>query len=244
MTEFPTTRPDANTEPTPTSEPAGPWLVVGLGNPGKKYAKTRHNVGFMVVDALAARVKGAFADKSHLKSHVAQVTIDGHRMILAKPQTYMNLSGHAVQVLMATFDIPPSQVLIIYDDIDIALGRLRLRTKGTGGTHNGMKSLLEVNPEFNKLPRLRFGVGPYTKEDDLADFVLMSFSASQQPLVETVVNASAEAVLGVCELGLEAMMNRTNGLELTPDSEILPLLAPPPVVADEAVLPTSIAPEV
>ena len=236
------------TEPTNTSvehaeiplppEPASPWLIVGLGNPGKKYAKTRHNVGFRVVDLLAERAKGGFVDKPHVKSHVAQITLNNHKLILAKPQTYMNLSGHAVQALMTTFEVPAPQVIIIYDDIDIALGRLRLRTKGTGGTHNGMKSLLDVNPEFSQLARLRFGVGPYTKEDDLADFVLMSFPAREEALVEVVVQASAEAILGVCSLGWEAMMNRTNGLELTVDSVIRPCLEPLPVpeaLSDEII---------
>lgn len=166
-------------------------LIVGLGNPGKKYEKTRHNIGFLVVGELLHRYN-AKLDKNKFKGDYTQEVIDGQKVLFLQPQTFMNLSGNAVRPLMEYYDIKPENVLIIYDDLDLPTGKIRLRAKGGHGGHNGMRSLIEHlgTKEFN---RIRFGVGRPTNAMPIVDYVLRDFAKSEIETIHTSIAASADA---------------------------------------------------
>ncbi len=183
-------------------------LVVGLGNPGAKYANTRHNVGFMVVDRLARRV-GIGLTKRQCNALTALGTISGQRVCLAKPQTYMNLSGDAVACLARFFKVSPADLLVVYDDRDLPLGRVRLREKGSAGGQRGMESIIAALGTSD-FPRLRIGIGR-PAEVDAVDHVLGSFSAEERPLIEAALDRAVEAVEGVLSEGVDWAMNSFNG---------------------------------
>lgn len=186
------------------------YLIVGLGNPGKEYENTRHNLGFHVVDELAARLQiKPKSFKSKCQSLFVKTKINSQQVILAKPQTFMNNSGLAVRELLAYFKIDPAKLVLIYDDVDLEVGQLRIRDKGSAGGHHGIESVIE-NVGSRDFIRLRVGIGRNKSAGDVADYVLQRIPAAQKKvLAETVVNA-AEAVEIVITKGLARAMNLFN----------------------------------
>lgn len=153
-------------------------IVVGLGNPGWEYAGTRHNAGFLAIDYLAERL-GVTIDRAKYRALVAEATVGERRVLLMKPQTFMNLSGEAVREAAAFYHVAPENVIVIYDDVTLDIGRLRVRGKGSDGGHNGMKSII-YQLKSDAFPRVRVGVGKKPHPDfDLADFVLSAFTAEE-----------------------------------------------------------------
>ena len=185
------------------------WLIVGLGNPGEEYAKTRHNIGFQCVNALARRY-GLDFGKKIAKSRVAEGQIAGQRVALAKPFTYMNVIGQAVVSLSQWYKIAPAQeLLVIYDELDLPFGTLRLRERGSAGTHNGMKSVVgQLGSQV--FPRLRIGIGQGPPGRDAASYVLGRFSREEQEQIPEIVARAADAAEVVLREGLIAAMNRFN----------------------------------
>lgn len=151
-----------------------PRLIIGLGNPGEQYAITRHNVGFMAVDALANELDLRFSKKLFIKALVAEGNVDGQKVILAKPTTYMNHSGQAVKALMKKYRVDIADLIVVYDDVDIELGEVRQRDKGSAGGHNGMKSIIQ-HLGTQEFPRLRIGVGSAPERMPLDKWVLGKF---------------------------------------------------------------------
>ena len=186
------------------------WLIVGLGNPGKDYIRTRHNCGFRAIDILAQQL-GCKIDKGKFQGLYGQVTRDGKKLFLLKPQTYMNLSGKSVLQLSAYYNIPPQRIIVMFDDISLAPGRLRVRAEGSAGGHNGIKSIIQElgSQDF---PRVKIGVGakPHA-EQDLADWVLSTFSASEDKLLEPALEKAGEAALCIIDRGISDAANRYNG---------------------------------
>ncbi|HIS64907.1 MAG TPA: aminoacyl-tRNA hydrolase [Candidatus Avoscillospira avistercoris] len=185
------------------------YLVVGLGNPGSQYEATRHNVGFRAVDALAKEA-GVKIDRAKFQALTAQVTVGGVRVLLMKPQTYMNLSGVAVKQAADFYKVPPERVLVLFDDIDLDVGRLRIRRNGSAGGHNGIKSIISSlgSQEF---PRIKIGVGAKPHPDyDLADWVLSRFTLAEQKLLDPAIEHAAEAVPVIFTQGIERASSQFN----------------------------------
>lgn len=186
------------------------WLIVGLGNPGREYEKTRHNCGFRAIDVLSQKL-GCKVDKLKFQGLYGQVNYAGGKLYLLKPQTYMNLSGRSVLQLSAYFHIPPQRIIVIFDDISLEPGRLRIRGDGSAGGHNGIKSIISElgSQEF---PRVKVGVGAKAHpEQDLADWVLSSFSASEEKALDSALERAAEAALCIIDKGVGEAANRYNG---------------------------------
>jgi peptidyl-tRNA hydrolase, PTH1 family len=186
-------------------------VVVGLGNPGEGYAGTRHNVGFQVASRLAKRARAEFAVKA-ADSRIAEGSIDGVRVAIARPQTFMNDSGRAVRKLLDRYRIQPSELLVVFDEVDLPLGKIRLREKGGSGTHNGMRSIVAAIGE--DFPRLRVGVGPadpLREIGDLVQFVLEPFEADERATAETSLTRAAEAVEVALREGIQPAMTKFNG---------------------------------
>ena len=158
------------------------WLVVGLGNPGEKYAKTRHNMGFLTLDLLAEQEKVRI-DRLKFKAVTAQVTFGGARCLLMKPQTFMNLSGEAVREAAQFYKIPPEKVLVIYDDVSIPVGKIRVRPSGSAGGHNGIKNII-AHLGTDKFPRVKVGVGAPGQEGDMIDWVIGNPSQAERKVLE------------------------------------------------------------
>lgn len=183
-------------------------LVVGLGNPGPEYARNRHNVGFCCVEALASAHGLAF-DKRQKKARVALGDALGRRVILAKPQTFMNDSGRAAAPLARFYRVPPERLLVVYDDLDLPLGTLRLRPEGGSGGHKGMRSVIE-HLGGQQFPRLRFGIGRPPGKMDPAAYVLQDFAEDEEELLAGVLDRAVAAVETWLADGIEAAMNRYN----------------------------------
>lgn len=200
----------------PRLEPApGIELVVGLGNPGERYAATRHNMGFLVVDAVAGRLGAAPWSRRSLCELTSAPL--GPRLLLAKPLSYMNRSGEAVAWLLEHLDLTPPQMLVVVDDVDLALGSLRLRRSGGPGTHNGLRDVCDrVGGSF---PRLRLGVRGGAGWQDLADYVTSSFDDDERPVVNQLVSRAADAVVTALHDGLEQAMARFNRAVAEPADE-------------------------
>lgn len=179
-------------------------LVVGLGNPGKPYVATRHNVGYMVADLLAERWGAVFSEEQKWGAAVARSPV----AILCKPLLFMNRSGGPVRAVADFYKIPPGEIFAVLDDSSLPLGRLRIRENGSAGGHNGLDSLLDAFGT-DALPRLRAGIGP-ARHGDLADHVLGRFSGEEEPARELLVRRAADAVQRACEEGLTAAMNEFN----------------------------------
>ena len=185
------------------------FLIVGLGNPGSKYAKNRHNIGFRVVDALAERV-GAKLDTDKHKGIIGKGVIGGEKVIFAKPLTYMNLSGECVRSVADFYKIPAENIIIVFDDISLDVGKLRVRKKGSAGGHNGIKSII-AHLGTEAFPRLKFGVGDKPKGMDLADYVLGNFSAEDEAILKNEIIRACDAVECMVTEGCDAAMNKYNG---------------------------------
>ena len=180
-------------------------LIVGLGNPGKEYEETRHNIGFKVVDFFAAR-KGITFGKCREQALSAEFMQDAEKVLIIKPQTYMNLSGQAVGSLARWHKIEPADIIVIYDDIDLPLGKLRLRARGSAGGHNGMKSLI-AHLNTGDFPRLRVGVGRPPGDVQTADYVLSKFLPAERETIQQAVLQGADAIQMWLDKGLTAAMN-------------------------------------
>ncbi len=186
------------------------WLIVGLGNPGKQYERTRHNCGFRALDVIAQKL-GCKIDKGKFQGLYGQVTYGGGKLFLLKPQTFMNLSGRSVLQLSAYYNIPPQRIIVLFDDISLPPGRLRIRGDGSAGGHNGIKSIIQElgSQEF---PRVKIGVGakPHP-EQDLADWVLSTFSAAEEKNLQFALENAADAALCIIDKGIYEAANRFNG---------------------------------
>jgi PTH1 family peptidyl-tRNA hydrolase len=188
------------------------WLIVGLGNPGREYEKTRHNAGFRSLDILADKL-GCKVDKAKFQGLYGQVTHKGRKILLLKPQTYMNLSGRSVLQLSAFFHVPPQNIIVLFDDISLEPGRLRLRKDGSAGGHNGIKSIIaELGSQ--DFPRVKIGVGAKPHPDfDLADWVLSAFSAQEEKALQPALERAADAALAIIEVGMPEASNRYGGMK-------------------------------
>lgn len=186
------------------------WLIVGLGNPGREYEKTRHNAGFRAMDILADQL-GSKVDKLKFQGLYTQVNYNGAKVFLLKPQTYMNLSGRSVLQLSAYFNIPPQRIIVMFDDISLEPGRLRIRANGSAGGHNGIKSIIqEVGSQ--EFPRVKIGVGAKPNpEFDLANWVLSTFTASEEKALTVSLENAAKAALAIIDQGVPEAANRFNG---------------------------------
>ena len=186
------------------------WLIVGLGNPGKDYTRTRHNCGFRAIDILAEKL-GCKIDKGKFQGLYGQAVKDGKKLFLLKPQTYMNLSGRSVLQMSAYYNIPPQRIIVMFDDISLEPGRLRVRAEGSAGGHNGIKSIIgELGSQ--EFPRVKIGVGGKPHPDqDLADWVLSPFTSSEEKLLETALNNAGDAALCIIEKSVSDAANRYNG---------------------------------
>ncbi len=184
-------------------------IIAGLGNPGREYAGTRHNIGFSVIEQLADQYNISMTEKKH-KAVYGRGRIEGEKVILLEPQTYMNLSGESILDAVQYYKLDPEQdLLVIYDDIDLEAGRLRIRAKGSAGGHNGVKNII-ANLGTQIFPRIRVGVGAKPKGWDLVDHVLGRFSREELPLIEEGKKAACQAVGIIIGQGVEAAMNQMN----------------------------------
>lgn len=189
--------------------PAGPidWLVVGLGNPDKKYDGTRHNAGFAALEALAEK-QGARVDRVRFRSFCGETTIEGQRVLLMKPQTYMNNSGEAVREAMQFYKLPPQRVLVMFDDISLAPGTIRVRRSGSAGGQKGMASIIALCGS-DQFPRVKVGVGQKPHPDyDLAAWVLSKFSKEEAPQVLEAVRRAADAACVIVGGDIDGAMNK------------------------------------
>ena len=186
------------------------WLIVGLGNPGREYEKTRHNDGFRAMDILADKL-GCRLDKAKFQGLYGQTTYKGRKVLLLKPQTFMNLSGRSVLQLSAYFHVPPQNILVMFDDISLEPGKLRIRPDGSAGGHNGIKSIIAELGSQN-FPRIKIGVGAKPHPDfDLADWVLSAFSAQEEKALQPALERAADAALTIMEQGVAEASNRFGG---------------------------------
>ena len=186
------------------------WLIVGLGNPGENYARTRHNIGFRAVDCLAGQL-GAKIDRAKFRGLYGQATYKGLKLILLKPQTFMNNSGLSVMDAARFYKLPPERVIVLFDDISLDVGRLRVRAEGSAGGHNGIKSIIGgLNSQ--SFPRVKIGVGAKPHPDyELADWVLSNFTKDEEKLLAPVVEDAASAALELIENGVQAAASKYNG---------------------------------
>lgn len=184
------------------------YIIVGLGNPTKEYEKTRHNAGFQVIDVLGDKLNTEVNEKKN-KALCGRGIIDGEKVILAKPQTFMNLSGESVRAISDYYKVEPENIIIIYDDVSLAPGQLRVRTKGSAGGHNGIKSII-AHLGTQEFPRIRVGVGEKPKGMDLADYVLGRFSKEESQIMEEAFKEAAEAACLLITEGPDAAMNHFN----------------------------------
>ncbi len=184
------------------------WLVVGLGNPGSEYAGTRHNAGFMVVQRLGQRWNLKF-ERRACSSRLTETRRGRTKIILALPQTFMNQSGLAVQSLLSTYKIKPENLLVIYDDLDLPLGEIRIRPQGSPGSHKGMKSIVEVLGT-TLFPRVRLGIGPRPESVEAADYVLSQFSVDEKPKIKEAVEKACQAIEMIVAGRLAEAMNTFN----------------------------------
>ena len=186
------------------------WLIVGLGNPGREYEKTRHNAGFRALDILADQM-GVKVDKLKYQGLYTQANYNSGKVFLLKPQTYMNLSGRSVLQLSSYFNIPPQRIIVMFDDISLEPGRLRVRANGSAGGHNGIKSIIqEVGSQ--EFPRVKIGVGAKPHLNfELADWVLSTFSAQEEKALAVSLENAAKAALTIIDHGVPEAANRFNG---------------------------------
>ena len=184
-------------------------VIAGLGNPGNKYENTRHNVGFSTIDLLSSK-HGIKVNKLKHKALTGEGTIAGNRVLLVKPQTFMNLSGESIRDIAEWYKLPMENIIIIYDDVDLNVGTVRIRPKGSSGTHNGMKSVI-YQMQSDEFPRIRIGIGKAPEGWDLADYVLSRFSADEAGAIRESVERAADAAVSIVSDGVSTAMNQFNG---------------------------------
>ncbi len=185
------------------------YIIAGLGNPGREYVGTRHNIGFEVLDAVAAKYDISIK-KAKFNALFGEGTINGEKVVLIKPQTYMNLSGDSIREFKAWYKVDDSQIIIIYDDVSLPIGKLRIRPKGSAGGHNGIKSII-YQLKTDEFPRIRVGVGkPENPEYDLADYVLGKFGKKEVEILVPAAVKAAEAVGMIIDEGIEKAMSSYN----------------------------------
>ena len=183
-------------------------IIAGLGNPGKEYENTRHNAGFMVMDALAEKIGADISEKKH-KALCGKGVIGGEKVILMKPQTYMNSRGESIRAAADYYKVDPEDILIVYDDISLAPGQLRIRAKGSAGGHNGIKSII-AHLGTQEFPRVKVGVGEKPARMDLADYVLGRFSKEEQPVIRESADRARAAVAEIITHDVASAMNKFN----------------------------------
>ena len=185
------------------------YLIVGLGNPGKEYAGTRHNVGFDAIDFLAYK-NDVKLNKLKFNAVFGEYTVNGEKVLLFKPVTYMNLSGNAVIEAVRFYKIPIDNIIVIYDDIDISLGSLRIRPHGSSGTHNGMKSLI-YQLQSDKFKRIRIGIGKSKNPNlSLADYVLQKFDSNERTIINETIQNAGLAAEDIIRIGINRAMEKYN----------------------------------
>jgi PTH1 family peptidyl-tRNA hydrolase len=187
-------------------------LVVGLGNPGREYEKTRHNAGFEAIDALLKMLPGSYDKKEGFSGIYWEGRFKGQNLTLLKPMTFMNLSGKSVAGLVMRKELQPEEIMLVYDDVDLPLGKIRLRKDGSSAGHNGVESVIN-SLESQKFARLRIGIGGASRGQQI-DHVLSKFPASEQPVFDKVIKAAADAVIMAVSRGIAAAMNSFNGMEI------------------------------
>lgn len=193
----------------PAAQPID-WLVVGLGNPGKKYENNRHNTGFRVMDALCSK-HSVRCDRSKFHALTGEAVLGGHRCLLMKPQTFMNNSGEAVRQAASFYKIPPERILVVFDDISLPCGRLRIRRKGSDGGHNGIKSII-YHLNSDAFPRVKLGVGEKPHPDyDLADWVLSQFKKDELALLHEAAEKACSAAELIVAGDIDKAMSNFNG---------------------------------
>ncbi len=186
------------------------WLIVGLGNPGSEYTRTRHNAGWRALDILAEQLN-CKVDKAKFQGLYGQTSYNGTKLFLLKPMTFMNLSGRSVLQLSAYFHIPPERIIVLFDDISLPPGRLRIRGDGSAGGHNGIKSVIAELGSQN-FPRVKIGVGAKPAEGyELVDWVLSTFSAQEEKALSFSLKNAADAALCIIDKGIQEAANRFNG---------------------------------
>lgn len=186
------------------------WIIAGLGNPEPKYEITRHNAGFLAIDRIADNANVSIK-KMKFHALIGEADLGGERCLLLKPLTYMNKSGEAIAEAMRYYRIPPERVLILFDDISLDPGKLRIRQKGSAGGHNGIKSIIEMT-KSSDFPRIKIGVGKKPHPDyDLADWVLSKFKKDELPLMDEAFTNAADAAVMIVSGSIDRAMNRYNG---------------------------------
>lgn len=190
-------------------KPACDWLVVGLGNPGENYARTRHNAGFRAVDRLAAALQ-VKVDRAKFRGLTAQAVWQGQKLLLLKPQTFMNNSGLSVMDAARFYKLPPERVIVIFDDISLPVGRLRVRADGSAGGHNGIKNII-AHLGTDVFPRVKVGVGAPSHPDyDMVDWVIGSFSPQEKKIVDEALDRALDAAECIISRGVTEAQNRFN----------------------------------
>jgi PTH1 family peptidyl-tRNA hydrolase len=191
-------------------------LIAGLGNPGPDYAATRHNIGFVLVERLAARWSANWDARKRFNARLARLEREGQKVILCQPQTFMNASGEAVGAVARFYQLPPNRTLIVLDDADLALGQIRLRPDGSSGGHHGLESI-ERQLGTRAYPRLRLGIGRRADDDrEITDYVLGRFSTAERKVMEEVLDRACQQVECWLSAGIQAAMNRFNGAVTAP----------------------------
>ena len=184
------------------------YLLAGLGNPDARYAGTRHNIGFDAIDIIADAYKIKLK-KLKFKAVFGDGTIGGEKVLLSKPQTYMNSSGESIRAAADYYKVPPEDILVVYDDISLAPGQLRIRAKGSAGGHNGIKSII-AHLGTQEFPRVKVGIGEKPPRMDLADYVLGHFSSGEKKIMEEAAKEAADAICEIVNVGIEQAMNDHN----------------------------------
>ena len=188
-------------------------VIVGLGNPGRRYARTPHNVGFATVDVLAQRAGSRLRRRLRFKARAGRATVAGEPVLLVKPETYMNRSGYAVTAALRYVKAPRSGLVLVLDDADLPVGRIRVRPRGGSGGHRGLASVIE-QVGGDDMARVRIGVGRHSGDENLVSHVLRPYGAEEWAVMEKVIECAANAVECIVASGTEAAMNAFNGLEV------------------------------
>ena len=193
------------------------YIIAGLGNPTKEYDKTRHNVGFAVIDRLADRYGIDVSERKH-KALCGRGAIEGQKVLLLKPQTFMNLSGESIRAAMDYYKVTPEELIVVYDDISLEPGQLRIRLKGSAGGHNGIKNII-AHLGTQEFPRVKVGIGAKPLRMDLADYVLSRFGSGEQKLMDEAFQEAAQAGAAMLTDGPERAMNHYNTKKKTEGQE-------------------------